>query len=462
MFHSSRGTDLVPGSVAILNGLAPDGGLYVMDNLPHVDYKTHLDDDYKMLASFIICKYFDEFSFIEVKKLVDEAYDTFDTKEVIELKECDNAYFLELFHGPTLAFKDLALSIMPKLMKLSKEKNKSNNKTTIITATSGDTGSAALNGFKDIEGIDIFVLYPNGGVSDNQEKIMLNYQAKNAHVIAVNGNFDDCQSFLKKFMNEHKDLNLSTANSINIARLIPQIVYYYYSYIKLVNDKKIKLDEEISFVVPSGNFGDILAGFLAKNMGLPIKNLVCATNQNSVLFDYFNTNIYDKNREFYKTNSPSMDILTSSNFERLVYYMLNDTSKVKALMDTFNKCGKYELKNPFKYFYSYKSSDSEVNDYIREVYDKYNYLVDPHTACGYGAYTKYDGKEKCVIISTASIFKFPSTVMSAFGKNGGIEEMEEEFKLERPKSLYFKDNEKIVVELNDLEDYMLNMIKSGD
>ncbi len=462
MFHSSRGTKLVPGSIAILNGLAEDGGLYVMDNLPFVDYKVHLNDDYNTIASFIICKYFEEFSFVEVKNIIDKAYASFDTKEVVELKKCDDFYFLELFHGPTLAFKDLALSVMPKLMKLSKEKNHINGKTTIITATSGDTGSAALNGFMDVEGTDIFVLYPNNGVSINQEKIMLNYQGNNAHVIAVNGNFDDCQSFLKRFINEHKDLNLSTANSINIARLIPQIVYYYYSYIKLVRNKEIKPDEKITFVVPTGNFGDILAGFLAKKMGLPIKNLVCASNQNSVLVDYFNTGIYDRNRKFYKTNSPSMDILTSSNFERLVYYMLNDTFKVNELMRSFNKCGKFEIKNPFDCFYSYKTTDKETCEIIKDIYDKYNYLIDPHTACGYGAYKQYKGKEKCVILSTASIFKFPSTILSSFNKSGDLEEMEEEFNLKRPESLKFKDNEKIIIDLEYLEDYILKTIKSGD
>ena len=348
MFHSTRGNKLVSSPEAILNGLADDGGLYVIDQLPSINYKDLMNDDYQTMAAKILNAFFPEFSYDDVKREIDDAYSSFDIKEVVNLKKCDNAYFLELFHGPTLAFKDLALVVLPRLMKLSKEKLGYDKNITILTATSGDTGGAALNGFSAIDGISIIVLYPNGGVSPVQEAQMCSFINKNAKVLALQGNFDDCQNFVKKFFSEHKELSLSSANSINIARLAPQIVYYFYSYIYLVKNNIIKDGDKINFDVPTGNFGNIFAGFYAKSLGLPIQNLICASNKNSVLTDFFLNGKYDKKRPFFKTNSPSMDILISSNLERFLYYGTNSEAKTKELMEKHKKLMVEFLENTYK------------------------------------------------------------------------------------------------------------------
>ena len=387
MFHSTRGQKEVSSPKAILDGLAEDGGLYILDELPKVDYKDLINDDYIVMASKILHAFFNEFTIDQILYELVSAYSTFDTKNVVELHKADNAYFLELFHGPTLAFKDLALVVLPRLMKLSKEMLGYKKNITILTATSGDTGGAALNGFSKIPGMSIVVLYPNGGVSPVQEAQMLSFRSNSASVIALNGNFDDCQSFVKEFFNNHTDLSLSSANSINIARLAPQVVYYFYSYINLVKKNEIKLGDEISFSVPTGNFGNILAAFLAKNMGLPIKNLICASNKNNVLTEFFKKGNYNKNRPFYKTNSPSMDILISSNLERFIYYASNKDTKLTAnLMNELKTKGQYNFKNPYDYFYAYSTDEENTLKTIKNVYDKYKYLIDPHTACSYNAY----------------------------------------------------------------------------
>ena len=356
MFHSTRGNELVSSPEAILNGLAKDGGLYVIDEMPKINYRDFLNDDYQTMASKILNAFFPEFTYQEIKNEIDNAYKTFDIKEVVNLHKASNAYFLELFHGPTLAFKDLALVVLPRLMKLSKEKMGVKKNITILTATSGDTGGAALNGFRNIPGISIVVLYPNGGISPVQEAQMCSFRSENAKVLAINGNFDDCQSFVKEFFANNKDLSLSSANSINIARLAPQIVYYFYSYIDLVRKNEIKDGDKITFCVPTGNFGNILAGLFAKMLGLPIKNLICASNKNNVLTEFFDKGTYNKNREFFRTNSPSMDILISSNLERFLYYASNcDTNKVSSLMNSLKSTGKYDFKNPYDYFYAYST-----------------------------------------------------------------------------------------------------------
>ena len=465
MFHSTRGNKLVTSPEAILNGLADDGGLYVLDEIFNVDYHDFLNDDYKTMASKILNKFFPEFTYDEIYKEIDEAYNSFDTKNVVELKKCDHAYFLELFHGPTLAFKDLALVVLPRLMKLSKKKLGYEKNITILTATSGDTGGAALNGFKDIEGISIVVLYPNGGVSKVQEAQMSSFRGKNAKVIALNGNFDDCQSLVKKLFNEHTELDISSANSINIARLAPQVVYYFYSYIKLLKSNAIKDGEKINFCVPTGNFGNIFAGFYAKAMGLPVNDLICASNKNQVLTDFFMNGIYDKNREFFKTNSPSMDILISSNLERLLYYGNNDTAKTKKLMEDLIKFGKYDYKNPYDFFKAYTTDEKTTVKVIKEVYDKYNYVVDPHTAVAYNAYklykAEYDNSYKTVILSTASPFKFPNVVLEAFNimAEDPISMLNERFSLEIPKVLNYPPVVREVVDLKDAEGYVVDVIK---
>lgn len=467
MFHSTRGKELVTSSEAILNGLAPDGGLYVIDKLPQLDYHDFLNDNYITIASKILKVFFPEFDYDDIYNEISDAYSSFDIKEVVDLKKCGNAYFLELFHGPTLAFKDLALVVLPRLMKLSKKKLGVNKNITILTATSGDTGGAALNGFKNIDGISIVVLYPNGGVSMVQEAQMCSFKSNTAKVIAVEGNFDDCQSFVKNFFDNHKDLNLSSANSINIARLIPQVVYYFYSYVELVRRGEIKAGEEINFDVPTGNFGNIFAGFYAKKMGLPINNLICASNKNSVLTEFFNTGIYNKNRKFYKTNSPSMDILISSNLERLIFYGTNeDISKTKMLMNDLKTKGVYDFKNPFDFFKSYSTDEKKTLEVIKDVYDKYNYVIDPHTSVAYNAYLEYaknnDDLKKTVVISTASPFKFPQAVLSAFGDYcdaNAIDVLSSKFNLAIPKVLNYPKPNREVLSLDSLDSYIVDVIK---
>lgn len=464
MFHSTRGNHLVTSSEAILDGLAKDGGLYVLDQIPSLDYKTMMEDDYITMASKILALFFDEFSYEEIYQEVKEGYRCFNTKNVVELKKSKDVFFLELFHGPTLAFKDLALVILPRLLKLSKKKLGIEKNITILTATSGDTGGAALNGFRNIDGVSIVVLYPNGGISNIQEAQMCSFRSKNAEVLAVDGNFDDCQNLVKEFFKNHKDLSITSANSINIGRLIPQIVYYYYSYIELLRTNNIKADEKINFVVPTGNFGNIFAGFCAKKMGLPIHHLICASNKNSVLTDYFNSGIYNKNRPFYKTNSPSMDILISSNLERFIYYASNqNTNLTIEKMEQLQTNGKYELKNPYEDIEAYSINEKETEETIVKLFKETGYLIDPHTAVAYGAYLKQPNKDyKTVIVSTASPFKFPKAIMSAFGKeedSNPLEWIQEKSKLSIPKVLNYPKVERKVVSLEASEQTILDVIK---
>ena len=469
MFHSTRGNELVSSPEAILNGLAKDGGLYVIDEMPKINYRDFLNDDYQPMASKILNAFFPEFTYQEIKNEIDNAYKTFDIKEVVNLHKASNAYFLELFHGPTLAFKDLALVVLPRLMKLSKEKMGVKKNITILTATSGDTGGAALNGFRNIPGISIVVLYPNGGISPVQEAQMCSFRSENAKVLAINGNFDDCQSFVKEFFANNKDLSLSSANSINIARLAPQIVYYFYSYIDLVRKNEIKDGDKITFCVPTGNFGNILAGLFAKMLGLPIKNLICASNKNNVLTEFFDKGTYNKNREFFRTNSPSLDILISSNLERFLYYASNcDTNKVSSLMNSLKSTGKYDFKNPYDYFYAYSTDEEKTLDVIKKVYEDYNYLIDPHTACSYNAYLEYakttKNDEKVVVVSTASPFKFPQSVLSAFNVSANesldsVKLLSDKFNIAIPSVLNYPEVVREVVDLDKAEGYVKGIVK---
>ena len=354
-----------------------------------------------------------------------------------------------------MAFKDIALVVLPRLIALSKKKKGIKEKTTILTATSGDTGGAALSGFSGIEGIDVYVMYPNNGVSPIQERQMLNFVSDNAHVIALEGNFDDCQTFVKEFFLENKDLNLSSANSINIGRLVPQIVYYFYSYIYLVNQGKIKLGDKINFTVPTGNFGNIFAGFYAMKMGIPINKLICASNKNKVLTDYFKTGTYNRLREFYKTNSPSMDILISSNLERMLYYACGENElKVKELMDALKNDGSYEFSNPFDIFYASYATEDDTYEMIKKMYKENNYVLDPHTAVAYKACLDYKNESNDglmnVVVSTASPFKFPQAVLKGLEIENNLQELEQvkllskSCNLEIPSVLNFKENEKNV------------------
>ena len=435
MYSSTRNkNEKVTASQAILKGLANDGGLFVPDSIPALD--VSLDElaqmSYQETAYAVMKQFLTDFTEEELKTCIERAYDEkFDTEEIAPLVDAKGAYYLELFHGSTIAFKDMALSILPHLLITSARKNNVKNDIVILTATSGDTGKAALAGFADVEGTKIVVFYPKNGVSPIQEKQMVTQKGANTHVVGIHGNFDQAQTGVKEmFSNEALKAQLdeagyqfSSANSINIGRLVPQIVYYVYAYAKLYANGVIAKDEKVNVVVPTGNFGNILAAFYAKNMGLPIAKLICASNENKVLFDFFSTGEYDKNRDFILTNSPSMDILISSNLERLIYRIAgNDADKNAELMKSLSTTGKYEItaemKECLKDFYGNYTSEAETATVIKDLYEDTGYVIDTHTAVAAGVYDKYkaetgDVDTKTIIASTASPFKFTRSVMNA-------------------------------------------------
>ena len=438
IYSSTRNAkEKVTASQAILKGLADDSGLFVPDRIPSLDVTIDelADMNYQETAYAVMKQFLTDFTEEELKDCIQKAYDSkFDTKEIAPLVESDGAYYLELFHGPTIAFKDMALSILPHLLITAARKNQVKNDIVILTATSGDTGKAALAGFADVNGTKIIVFYPKNGVSPIQEKQMVTQKGDNTYVVGIHGNFDQAQTGVKK-MFQDKELaaqmdaagfQFSSANSINIGRLVPQIAYYVYAYAKLYKKGEIAKDEKINVVVPTGNFGNILAAFYAKNMGLPIAKLICASNENKVLFDFFRTGTYDKNREFMLTSSPSMDILISSNLERLIYRIAgNDAAKNKELMTALTSDGAYaiteEMKEQLADFYGNYTSEAETAKVICDLYDKTGYVIDTHTAVAAGVYKKYkeetkDTETKTVIASTASPFKFTRSVMDAIDK----------------------------------------------
>ena len=435
MYSSTRNKNVkFTASEAILKGLADDGGLFVPDSIPSLD--VSLDElakmSYQETAYEVMKLLLSDFTEEELKNCINQAYDSkFDTEEIAPLVSADGAYYLELFHGSTIAFKDMALSILPHLLITAARKNHVKNDIVILTATSGDTGKAALAGFADVKGTKIIVFYPKNGVSPIQEKQMVTQKGDNTFVVGIHGNFDQAQTGVKQMFND-KDFaaqldaagfQFSSANSINIGRLVPQIVYYVYAYAKLYANGVIAKDEKINVVVPTGNFGNILAAFYAKNMGLPIAKLICASNENKVLFDFFSTGCYDRNREFILTSSPSMDILISSNLERLIYRIAgNDADKNAALMKSLSENGKYEItpemKKNLEGFYGNYASEQETAETIKDLYEKTGYIIDTHTAVAAGVYHKYltetkDTDTKTVIASTASPFKFTRSVMNA-------------------------------------------------
>lgn len=435
MYSSTRNDQIkMTASQAILKGLADDGGLFVPEKIPSLDVSIEelAEMNYQETAYTVMSRYFTDFTEDELKDCIRKAYDSkFDTEEIAPLKEAEGAYFLELFHGPTIAFKDMALSILPHLLITSARKNNVKNDIVILTATSGDTGKAALAGFAGVEGTKIIVFYPKNGVSPIQEKQMVTQKGNNTFVVGINGNFDQAQTGVKQMFNDSAlaaeldaaGFQFSSANSINIGRLIPQVAYYVYAYAKLYKKGVIAKDEKINVVVPTGNFGNILAAFYAKNMGLPIAKLVCASNENKVLVDFFESGTYDKNREFILTSSPSMDILISSNLERLIYRIAgNDANKNKELMEGLSRDGKYavteEMKGQLSDFYGNYSSEAETAAVIKKIYEECGYIIDTHTAVAAGVFQKYqretgDDKTKTVIASTASPFKFSRSVMTA-------------------------------------------------
>ena len=437
LYRSTRGKEeAVTASQAILKGLSEDGGLFVPEQIPAMDksLKELAEMNYQQVAYEVMKLFLTDFTEEELKNCINRAYDSkFDTEVIAPLVEAQGAYYLELFHGATIAFKDMALSILPHLMITAARKNSIKNEIVILTATSGDTGKAALAGFADVEGTRIIVFYPKNGVSPIQEKQMVTQKGKNTLVVGIHGNFDDAQTGVKKIFSDRelakeldeKGFQFSSANSINIGRLVPQICYYVYSYATLMKQGKIAEGEKINVVVPTGNFGNILAAFYAKNMGLPIGKLICASNDNKVLYDFFNTGIYDRNREFVLTTSPSMDILISSNLERLIYRIAgNDADKNRELMTALSGQGKYEITDEMKAqlsdFYGNFATEAETADEIRRVYEACGYVLDTHTAVASSVYQKYlkatGDVTKTVIASTASPFKFTRSVMNAIDR----------------------------------------------
>ncbi|MCM1105840.1 MAG: threonine synthase [Blautia sp.] len=434
MYVSTRNNEIKrTASQAILQGLAGDGGLFVPESIPELDVSIDelKDMTYQETAYEVMKLFFTDFTAEELKDCIKKAYDEkFDVPEIAPLAEAGCAYYLELFHGATIAFKDMALSILPHLLTTSAKKNQVKNEIVILTATSGDTGKAALAGFADVEGTKIIVFYPKNGVSPIQEKQMVTQKGKNTLVVGIHGNFDQAQTGVKQMFGDkalEEELGaagyqFSSANSINIGRLIPQVVYYVYAYAKLYGLGVIGKGEPMNVAVPTGNFGNILAAFYAKNMGLPIGKLICASNENKVLYDFFSTGIYDKNREFILTSSPSMDILISSNLERLIYHIAGEDAKKNArLMESLAATGRYEITGQMREgladFYGNYTGEQETAEVIKKMYEDTGYILDTHTAVASGVYEKYKkdtgDTTKTVIASTASPFKFTRSVMRA-------------------------------------------------
>ena len=459
MFTSTRKRMQLNATKCIVKGISDEGGLFILDNFNGFDLSNNLVDcSYQELAFKIFKFFFKDFTDCELEKIVNNAYNKNNfNKDIVKVSEFGNLSFLELYHGPTMAFKDMALTILPHFMAESKRKLDFKKKTLILTATSGDTGGACLSGFQNVEDTKIVVLYPTKGVSKFQEAQMHYYSGKNAFAIAVDGNFDDCQNLVKKVFTsnmELKNLELSSANSINIGRLVPQVVYYFYSYLELVKKGNIKYGEKINFVVPTGNFGNILACYIAKQMGLFINKIVCASNENKVLTDFFNTLEYDKNREFYLTNSPAMDILISSNLERLLYLITDcNIEAVNKMMNDLKEKGKYtlpiEYKEKMNDFLAYYVTNDDTIKYIEKCFKDNNYLIDPHTAVAYGCYLNLKDKleGKTIVVSTASPYKFMESVEKIFDLDGeGIEKVKELSKLcniEIPNVLFDIYNKKV-------------------
>lgn len=441
LYKSTRNPEnVVSASQAILQGLAIDGGLYVPTEIPKadLDFAKLARQSYQEIAAQIMQLFLPDFSQEELSECIEQAYDQkFEDKEITPLVKAGDQYYLELFHGPTLAFKDIALSILPYLMKKAAQKNHSDKEIVILTATSGDTGKSAMEGFANVENTQIIVFYPENGVSPIQKRQMLTQKGKNTSVAAIEGNFDDAQTKVKQLFNDENlrakmarnNKVFSSANSINIGRLVPQIVYYVYAYSRLVKSGEIKNGEEINVSVPTGNFGNILAGFYAKKIGVPIRHLICASNQNNVLTDFFQTGNYDRNRPFYVTSSPSMDILVSSNLERLIFYLTKEDSKqTTKLMKELNENGKYtitpEMKEGLTDFLADFASEKETSQTVRKMYERSNYVIDPHTAVATCVAEKYQEKEELstVVLSTASPYKFPQSVLQAIKKQATTKE----------------------------------------
>lgn len=436
-YRSTRGSmkNSLNSTQAVIQGLAPDGGLFVPVKFPQMDLPlSQLSQlTYQEIAGKVLQAFFDDVENQTLQEIIDTAYgQQWDDPAIAPLSEkYGNNYYLELFHGPTLAFKDIALQVLPPVMTKSASIEKIKGEIVILTATSGDTGIAAMRGFSDQAGTRVIVFYPHGGVSPVQLKQMLSQNGQNLSAIAIDGNFDDAQSQVKQIFND-QDFNrqlaannyqFSSANSMNIGRLVPQIVYYFNAYGQLVRRGDIKTGEAVNFAVPTGNFGDILAGHYAKKLGLPIHKLICASDENKVLTDFFTTGKYDRRRDFYLTNSPAMDILVSSNLERLLFDLYDgDEEAIRRLMEALDQEGYYSvdpniMKKMGQEFGAGFADQGQVRDEIKRIYDRYHYLIDPHTAVASFVTRQYQAatndSTKTVIVSTASPYKFPETVLQS-------------------------------------------------
>lgn len=492
IFKSTRDPNLsVNSKEALLKGISPEGGLFVPENFPKSGSVSYMVDmEYKDIAYYILGKFLTDFTPEELSYCVNSAYDEkFKSSFIAPLHKADNRYFIELYHGRTSAFKDMALSILPYFMEVSLKEEKSFDEIVILTATSGDTGKAALEGFKDVENIKIAVFFPETGVSPTQKSQMQTQEGNNVYVLGIHGNFDDCQTavkniFANKELADDLDIDrirLSSANSINIGRLIPQIVYYFNSYKLLLKYNEITNEEKINIVVPTGNFGNILAAYYAKMMGLPVNHLICASNENNILTDFINTGVYDANRDLKVTTSPSMDILVSSNLERFLYHISGeDTELINDLLNNLNKNRYYKLPENLmenmEFLQGYYATEEEANLKIRTTLKDEDYLIDPHTAVASVCYDKYllENKDnhKTIIASTASPYKFSSAMLKALNIEDDnlddFEKMEKLFELsnmEIPENLIgLKDKEVRFTKHIDKEDIEenLNSFIKGD
>ncbi|MGL4799794.1 MAG: threonine synthase [Cellulosilyticaceae bacterium] len=490
-YQSTRNSDVkVLATEAILQGISKEGGLFVPQNIQGMDFTLEemLGFTYQEMAYRVMRLFFGNMKEEDLKRCIDSAYDAkFDTEMIAPLEVTEAGNFLELFHGPTLAFKDMALSILPYLMTTSKSYAGEEKEIVILTATSGDTGKAALEGFADVAGTRIAVFFPEEGVSDVQKRQMTTQEGDNTLVVGIKGNFDDAQTGVKNIFTDKeleetlkaKGFVFSSANSINIGRLVPQVVYYFYAYSQMVKANKLEVGDVMNVVVPTGNFGNILAAYYAKEMGLPIAKLICASNKNKVLFDFFKEGVYDRNRDFYITNSPSMDILISSNLERLLFHMSGENAEtVCGLMEALKTQGAYtineEMKEKLQDFYGGYVDDTKTTEWIRKVYENHQYLMDTHTAVAYGVYETYKeetgDQTPSIIVSTASPYKFTGSVMGALDTRFEavddftlLKEMEKLLKEEMPKGIKDIDTKPVrhqtVCEKEEMEAVVLGFLK---
>ncbi|WP_124101222.1 threonine synthase [Ruminococcus sp. Marseille-P6503] len=492
-YKSTRNSGVnVTSAQAIAQGISKDGGLFVPSEIPAVsmdDIKALGEMTYAQRALFVFSKYLTDFTEAEIRYCVDSAYNdkNFDTANIAELAHLfDGTYMLELWHGPTCAFKDMALQILPYLLTTSAKKLELNRKIVILVATSGDTGKAALEGFRDVPDTEILVFYPEDGVSAMQKKQMTTQEGENVGVCAIKGNFDDAQNGVKAIFTDEKiaselsaaGMMFSSANSINWGRLAPQIIYYVSTYAQLVKDGEINPGDKINIVVPTGNFGNILAGYYAKKMGIPVNKLICASNANNVLTDFIRTGVYDRNRPFHTTISPSMDILISSNLERLLYHLCGENdAQIREWFGALAQSGRYEVTDEVKAvlkdeFYAGCCDDVQTKECIREIYGKYSYTCDTHTAVAVKVYEDYKAatgdNTKTVIASTASPYKFSGSVLEAIGADTDadefalVEKLYEASKIPVPASLAaLKDKEVRFTETVDryeMKDYVFRAL----